>query len=83
MTQKISNSPIRLLIADDHAIVREGMNFLASTRPDIEIVGEAEDGLHAVELAGALKPAMTICRLSNPAPRKAMPSLSTSTMTLR
>ena len=66
MTQKTSDSPIRLIVADDHAIVREGMNFLASTRSDIEIVGEAEDGRQAVEMAGRLKPDVILLDLMMP-----------------
>jgi DNA-binding NarL/FixJ family response regulator len=42
---------IRLLIADDQAIVRGGFRVLLESEPDIEIVGEAEDGLQAVALA--------------------------------
>jgi two-component system, NarL family, response regulator LiaR len=65
MTEK-SDSPIRLLIVDDHAIVREGMNFLASTKADIEIVGEAADGVQAVEMAGKLKPDVILLDLMMP-----------------
>ena len=45
---------IRILIADDHAIVREGMYHLIGGRPDMDIIGEAEDGAQAVQLAGEL-----------------------------
>ena len=36
---------IRILIADDHAIVREGLRALIATEPDLELVAEASDGL--------------------------------------
>ncbi len=41
---------VRIVIADDHRIVREGLRFLLSERPDIEIVGEAENGRELLEL---------------------------------
>jgi two-component system, NarL family, response regulator LiaR len=66
MTESTKDSPIRLLIVDDHAIVREGMIFLASTKPDIEIVGEAADGLQAVEMAARLKPDVILLDLMMP-----------------
>ena len=66
MTEEIKESPIRLLIVDDHAIVREGMNFLALTKSDIEIVGEAEDGVQAVEMAAKLKPDVILLDLMMP-----------------
>ena len=47
---------IRLLIADDHAIVREGLRALLQTDPRLEIVAEATEGKQAVELATELKP---------------------------
>ncbi|WP_210491392.1 response regulator transcription factor [Patulibacter sp. SYSU D01012] len=43
--------PIRVLIADDQAIVRGGFRVLLESEPDVEVVGEAEDGLQAVALA--------------------------------
>ena len=53
----MSNSaPIRILIADDHAIVREGLRSFISLEPDMEVVGEAADGVAAVEQARALEP---------------------------
>jgi len=51
---------IKVLIADDHSVVREGLKALISTEPDLEVVGEAEDGQKAVELAKKLKPDVVI-----------------------
>jgi len=48
--------PIRVLIADDHAIVREGLRTLIDTEPGMEVVGEAEDGFEAVQKVCNLKP---------------------------
>lgn len=48
--------PIRLLIADDHAVVREGIRSLVSIEPGYEIVGEAADGVEAVQKARTLNP---------------------------
>jgi two-component system, NarL family, response regulator LiaR len=47
---------IRILIADDHAIVREGLRALLATESGMELVGEAADGATAVDLARSLKP---------------------------
>ncbi len=47
---------IRILIADDHAVVRRGLRALIDTEPDMEVVGEATDGVEAVERASELKP---------------------------
>ena len=47
---------IRIFIADDHAIVREGLRALLATEPGLELVGEANDGLQAVSKVQALKP---------------------------
>lgn len=48
--------PIRILIADDHAIVREGLRGLITAEPGMEVVGEAADGLEVVTLARTLQP---------------------------
>ena len=49
-------TPIRVLIADDHAVVREGLRSFIALEPDIEVVGEAADGVEAVEKACTLDP---------------------------
>jgi len=46
---------IRVLLADDQALVRAGFRFIAGSAPDIEVVGEAADGEAAVELARSLR----------------------------
>jgi NarL family two-component system response regulator LiaR len=47
---------IRILIADDHAVVREGLRALIRTEPGMDLAGEAEDGDQAIALASKLKP---------------------------
>lgn len=57
---------IRVLIVDDHVIVRTGLEALLATAPDIEIVGSAADGLRAVELVAELRPDVVLMDLSMP-----------------
>jgi two-component system, NarL family, response regulator NreC len=57
---------IRVLLADDHAIVREGVKRILTAEPDLEVVGEAEDGLQAVEQAKKLKPDVAVLDISMP-----------------
>ena len=57
---------IRVLIVDDHAIVRTGLEQLLGTATDLEFVGEAADGAQAVELATGLRPDVVLMDLSMP-----------------
>jgi len=57
---------IRVLVADDHPIVRSGIVALLATAPDIEVVGEASDGREAVDLAIALEPDLVLMDLRMP-----------------
>ena len=57
---------IRVLIADDHAIVRMGLASLLSAEADIEVVGEAEDGEVAAAKALALRPDVVVMDLVMP-----------------
>jgi len=50
------SEPIRVLIVDDHQVVRLGLRTFLDLQDDIEVVGEAGDGLAAIDLAGRLKP---------------------------
>jgi two-component system response regulator NreC len=57
---------IRVLIADDHTIVRSGVRLLLEAEPDIEVVGEALDGLEAISLAEALHPDVILMDIAMP-----------------
>jgi NarL family two-component system response regulator LiaR len=60
------DNPIRVLIADDHAIVRKGLCALLATEPGIEVVGEAEDGEAAIGQAQLLRPDVVLMDLVMP-----------------
>ena len=57
---------IRVLIADDHAIVRKGICALLATEPEIEVVGEAKEGAEAILQAGRLSPDVILMDLVMP-----------------
>lgn len=57
---------IRILIADDHAVVRQGLRLFLSLEPDIEIVGEASDGKQALAMAHQLHPDIVLMDLLMP-----------------
>ncbi len=57
---------IRVLVADDHAIVRKGIRALLATEPDIEVVGEAQDGQETIAKAKATRPDVILMDLIMP-----------------
>ena len=57
---------IRVLIADDHAVLREGMRNLLQQEKDFDVVGEAGDGEEAVKLANELKPDVVLMDIVMP-----------------
>ena len=58
--------PIRVLLADDHGIVRAGLRALLDAQPDITVVGEAEDGPSAIAATQELEPSVVVADLSMP-----------------
>ena len=60
------NEPIRVLIADDHLIVREGLRLILESEDDFDLIGEARDGAQAVELAAELRPDVILMDLRMP-----------------
>ncbi len=57
---------IRVLLCDDQALVRSGFRMILGERPDIEVVGEAEDGMQAIELAGRRDPDVILMDIRMP-----------------
>lgn len=62
MTQKV----IRILLADDHSLVRQGFRRILEAHPDLEIVGEASDGREAVEQTSTLRPDVVVMDVAMP-----------------
>ena len=59
---------IRILLADDHTLFRQGVKTLLATEPDMEVVGEAADGIAALERAAELKPDVILMDIGMPGP---------------
>jgi len=57
---------IKVVIADDHAVVREGIKMILGREPDIEIVGEANNGREALDLVATSKPSVVVMDISMP-----------------
>ena len=62
----MTDRPIRVLVADDHAIVREGIRHVLEAAPDIEVVAEATNGLEAIEQARAREPDVALLDITMP-----------------
>jgi DNA-binding NarL/FixJ family response regulator len=61
-----NNDPKRVVLADDHAQFREGLKEMLLTDEGIEVVGEADDGAQAIEVAGRVRPDVVILDLAMP-----------------
>lgn len=66
MDKKHGSATIRVLIADDHTIVREGVHLLLKAQPDIDVVGEAADGQQAIALIRQLHPDLVVMDIQMP-----------------
>lgn len=62
----MADGVIRVLIADDHAVVREGLRFLIATEPGMQIAGEALDGIDVVFKARSLRPDVILLDVAMP-----------------
>ena len=62
----MSEKLVRVLIVDDHDIVRAGIRMLLDAQPDMAVVGEASDGKEAIEMAGSMKPDVVLMDISMP-----------------
>lgn len=58
--------PVRVLIADDHSVVRQGLRMFLKLDPELEVVGEAADGAEAIKMARALTPDVVLMDLLMP-----------------
>jgi two-component system, NarL family, response regulator NreC len=61
-----ATSKIRVLVADDHAVLRAGLRMLINAQPDMEVVGEAADSVEALKTADELQPEIVLMDISMP-----------------
>jgi len=62
----MENQRIRILLADDHAVVRKGFRMILVAQDDLEVVGEASTGRHAIEMASAFNPDLVVMDIAMP-----------------
>jgi two-component system, NarL family, response regulator NreC len=62
----MSDKLVRVLIVDDHDIVRAGIRMLLDAQPDVEVIGEASDGREAIIMANSMKPDVILMDISMP-----------------
>src|SRR5579872_6426236 len=66
LQEKKAMEKIRILLIDDHAVVREGLKSLINADPGMEVVGEAADGNSGCEMAKELQPEIVVMDISMP-----------------
>jgi DNA-binding NarL/FixJ family response regulator len=57
---------LRVIVVDDHPIFRQGLRALVTAQPDMEVIGEADDGTTAIEIVGTLRPDVVVLDVSMP-----------------
>ena len=57
---------IRILLADDHTVMRRGLRLLLEQQADFQVIGEADDGRQAVDLAASLHPSVAVLDIGMP-----------------
>lgn len=66
MNHQASPTPIRILLADDHALVRRGVRLILDREPDLEVVAEAGDGAEAISMARAQEIDLAVLDIAMP-----------------
>jgi two-component system response regulator NreC len=66
MSETKTDTKIRIVLADDHQVLRSGLRALLNLEPDFEVVGEASNGIEAVKLAETLRPDIIVMYVSMP-----------------